>query len=365
MISFLKLSSQVVRPGLCTGCGACQGMCPYWVSYHGRTIENYECNQKEGRCSRFCPRMPTDLAALREQFFDPADDIPQLGPVKGLYLVRAAAPAENAQHGGVVTALVQLALKEGLLDGAVLTRSQGGLDPEGVLVTTPEEVAACAGSSFQIPPTLAALNKALIAGEKQSIGVVGTPCKTLAAYKMKADESGCGKAIGLVFGLFCGWGLDWEKLAALTAETADAATLRHMDIPPSQYHRMDLTDAAGSHAVDLDKVLPLVRDTCRYCADMTAEFADISVGGGRSGDGWDTDRGWNQLIVRTRAGQQLLELARAQGVLEFKDLPEGALDKLKKASAGKKQKAMAALTQRFGSLGYLEPDRKQLEEATK
>ena len=78
---------------------------------------------------------------------------------------------------------------------------------------------------------------------------------------------------------------------------------------------------------------------------MTAEFADLSVGGARSADGWDVDKGWNQVIVRSEKGAELLNLARKKGVLEFKETPEGALDKLKGASLGKKRTGSENLRQ--------------------
>ena len=240
-----------------------------------------------------------------------------------------------------MTALVELALKEGFIDAAVLTRSRGGLDPEGTLASTPEEIRSCSGSSFQVPPTLAALNRALREDKYHAIGVVGTPCKTLAVYKMKGnplpDNDNHAGNIGMVFGLFCGWGLDWEGMNALTAKHADPARVSHMDIPPSKYHSLELRQDGETVSVNLDEVTPLVRPGCRACTDMTAEFADLSVGGARSADGWDVDRKWNQVIVRSEKGEALLKIAREKGVLEFKEVPETGLDKLKGASMGKRR----------------------------
>ena len=366
MLSILELERKVVKTNLCTNCGACQGMCPYWRSYEGRTFVDYECDRAEGRCKYFCPRMPADLDALMGKFFDKADVVPELGPVKGLYLTRAADPEirAGAQHGGTVTALVELALAEGFIDAAVLSKAEEGtLDPAGCIVTDPAEVRKCSGSSFQIPPTMATLNEALKEDEYKKIGVVGTPCKTLSAYKMMSkpfdDNDNNADNIGMVFGLFCGWGLDWKGME----EFGDAD---HVDILPSKYHRMDLDD----RQVDLDDVLPLVRENCNYCYDMTAEFADLSVGGARSSEGWDTDKGWNQLIVRSEKGQKLVELAREKGVLEFRefgddDAKAAAMDKLKKASASKKGKAVQALIEKGGDLGYLEPSKAAFEEYIK
>lgn len=60
-----------------------------------------------------------------------------------------------------MTALLELALKEGLIDSAVLTKSEGGLNTRGVLAVTPEDIRSCSGAAFQIAPTLAVLNEAL------------------------------------------------------------------------------------------------------------------------------------------------------------------------------------------------------------
>ena len=365
MLSTIALDTQVLRPGLCTGCGACQGLCPYWGSVDGRTVCFFDCERRDGRCQRFCPRMPTDLDALRRQSFPAETILPQIGPFRGLYLARAADESirASAQHGGSMTALVELALKEGFIDAAALTRSQGGLNPEGVLAVTAEEVRACSGSSFQVPPTLAVLNQALKEDKYHSIGVVGTPCKTLAVYKMKANplpenDNHAGN-IGMVFGLFCGWGLDWDGLNALAAK--HAGPVSHVDIPPSKYHSLELREKDGKTvSVNLDEVTPLVRSGCRYCADMTAEFADLSIGGARSAGGWDVDKGWNQIIVRSEKGRQLLDLAREKGVLEFQEPMEGGLEKLKKASLGKKRTAVNHLRELTGdpdNLGYLNPSR--------
>ena len=243
MLSTYALDTQVLKKDLCTSCGACQGMCPYWGSWNGRTVWLFDCDRKDGRCQAFCPRMPYDREALRSRFFDAADVDPDIGPCKGLYLVRSADPADRdgAQHGGTVTALLKLALAEGMIDAAVLNHMNGE-DPEGFLATSAEDVMACRGSSFRIAPTLAKLNEALKADEYKKIAVVGTACKTLATYKMLAkpypDRDNNADNIGLVIGLFCGWGLDWDGLKELAAKYVPLEEIAHMDIPPSKYHSL-------------------------------------------------------------------------------------------------------------------------------
>jgi coenzyme F420 hydrogenase subunit beta len=144
----------------------------------------------------------------------------------------------------------------------------------------------------------------------------------------------------VVIGLFCGWALSWRDLTAVVQEKTEPSGVTGMDIPPSRYHTLELYTAGGTIPVSLDEVTPCVRPACRSCGDMTAEFSDLSVGSARLPEGWQEARGWNQVIVRTPLGGELLELARRRGVLEFRDVPAGNWDKLKAAALAKKQAAL-------------------------
>lgn len=357
MITTRELDQNVIQRGLCTNCGACQGLCPYWQSRNGRTTHFFECERTDGRCLRFCPRMPTDIPALQKQFFA-AEQITPLGPLRSAYLCRAADAQirEKSQHGGATTALLKLALQEGLIDAAVLTRTDHCRQAEGFLATSEEEILQCSGAGFQSPPSLRTLNEAIQSGKFSSIGLVGTPCKTLATHKIMSTMNfrGVPHGIGLVIGLFCGWALDWQGYEQLL----DDANAQHVDILPSAYHAMRLQNGAQSRDISLDEVLPLVRQNCSYCTDFTAEFADISVGGGRSNAGWQQDKGWNQLLVRSARGEELVQLAISRGVLQAQPQEQAFLHKLEQAAVSKKRKGVAnlrRLTQNAEDLAYLNP----------
>jgi coenzyme F420 hydrogenase subunit beta len=104
----------------------------------------------------------------------------------------------------------------------------------------------------------------------------------------------------------------------------------------------------GTIEIPIDKVNPCVRNACNYCFDMTCEFSDLAIGSARSSDGWSVDKGWNQVIVRSQLGQDLFDLAKEKGVLEFKDLPAENFDKLKNASANKKRACLDKLAMKTG-----------------
>lgn len=123
------IKNRVMDQGLCTGCAACVGLCPYQRFYRDRTTIIHECDRTWGRCSAYCPRGEVDLNGLRQAMFDPADLTPELGTVKGLYMTRASDLhlRNKAQHGGTVSALVALALEKRLIDTAVLAGRGGGI----------------------------------------------------------------------------------------------------------------------------------------------------------------------------------------------------------------------------------------------
>jgi coenzyme F420 hydrogenase subunit beta len=342
------LQERVIETGLCTHCGACVNLCPYYASHNDRIVVLDECTLTDAGCRDICPRMPTDIPALTGLLFDERDMTPEAGAIKAFYLARAADPQirKNAQHGGTVTALVGLALKEGLIDTAVLSGPEEPMLPEGVAVTEAGQAGRASKSRFVTTPVVAEFNE-VVKGKARSIGIVATPCQTLALAKMRYSKNPRirenSKKLCLVIGLFCGWAFSSSALKDLLSSKVDMNSIVGLDIPPSKYHRLDVYTTGGTVTISLDEVIKCVRPSCNYCTDMTAEFSDISVGSARLPEGWEEARSWNQVIVRTEAGRKLMDLARSKGVLEFKEVPEGNLERLKKASLNKKKAGDEAL----------------------
>ena len=315
----------------------------------------HACDIKEGRCYAYCPRTPTDMDSLRKQLFNTEDMMPEVGAMKGFYVVRAGDEKlrSGAQHGGTVTALMILAMQEGFIDSAIVADEGDGLLPKGITVNISDEIGKKGKSRFVVSPNVAEFNAlAWVGGRK--IGIVATPCQALALGKMRAKPVPTHAEridqLKLVIGLFCGWALSWEKLSALIrSKGVDLKDIEGMDIPPSKYQLLQVYTKKGTVDIPLDEVDPAcVRGACHYCPDMTAEFADISVGSARLPEGWDVAKGWNQVITRTSLGEELLALARSKGVLEFRKVPKGNLERLKKASMSKKKTAEKNLAIRNG-----------------
>jgi len=349
-----ELKAQVRDAGLCTGCGACVNLCPYQAFYHDRTIVLNSCDIASGRCWAFCPRTPVDLEAMRRRFFEESDFTPEIGPVKAFYIVRAADAElrKQAQHGGVVSALMSLALQDGLIDAAIVAEGRERFLHEGVTVHAPTEVRKRSKSKFIVSPTVAEFNRAA-RGNAQKIGVVAAPCQAFALAKMhlKPELTSGDNPIDklkLVIGLFCGFTLSWAKLVDLLQGKTGLDAITGMEVPPGE-GVLEVYAAGGTLRFPMDDVQTFVRDACRYCVDTTAEYADLSVGSARFSEKWEEERLWNQVIVRTRTGLELMERAKDTGIIEFHNVPAGSLDTLKQAAVQKKKTALNNLAEKSGS----------------
>jgi coenzyme F420 hydrogenase subunit beta len=346
-----ELLNEVLAANLCVGCGACVGLCPYQVSYNDKVAILFSCDIKTGRCYAFCPRTPTDLEALRKSLFNEAELTPEIGAIKGYYITRAVDKKvrTNAQHGGTVTTLIAMALQEGIIDRAIIVESRSNLLPQAAVVNDPLGVKNRGKSNFVVSPVVAEFNSTA-KGEFRKIGVVATPCQTLALAKMRLKSATFDNThiekLKLVIGLFCGWAFSWREISNLLRKSTALDNIAGMDIPPSKYHTLEVYTKNGTISISLDEVNTCVREACRTCWDMTAEFSDISVGSARLPEGWEVSKNWNQVIVRTELGTQLMQLAKSRNVLEFKEIPKGNLERLKETSMNKKRAAVKHLIEK-------------------
>jgi len=259
-----------------------------------------------------------------------------------------------AQHGATVTALLELALAEGLIDSAIVSSRDQQFLQNGALVKDRVEIRKNAGSKFIVSPTVAAFNQ-LITQEAGNVGVVATPCQALALAKMKSIKENNSRIsqLKLVVGLYCGWTLSMEKFTKLLSEkNIVPESIKKMDIPAGKNILEFYTDD-GAKSIPFDEVQACIRDACQYCMDSTAEYADVSVGSARFAGDWEEVREWNQLIVRTEKGRKLVELAVKRGVLEVREASAASLQELKDAAVNKKKNALKNIIRKSGSVKNL------------
>ncbi len=341
-----ELISEVIEKNLCCLCGACAGSCPYLRSYKGRIVSMDSCTLDDGQCYQYCPRTPLDMDALSRKIFGLPYGEEEMGSVREFFMARSGDSAirEKGQYGGTVTTLLTAALEEGLIDRALLTRTEKDKTPRPLLTGNKTEVLEAAGSNYMACSVLEAYNR-LPEDYSDRLALVGVPCQVLALGKMRTQpprHRSSTDQIALVIGLFCTWALSPAVFHDYLKNSLNLSSAIRFDIPPPPANRFDVYTESGKISLPLERVRECVMPTCAYCLDMTAEFSDVSVG---SVEGIE---GWNTVIVRSEAGARLIETARSQGKLEIRELPEEKLGHLKEAALLKKKRALKQIIQKTG-----------------
>jgi len=342
-IGFEESLGKHVLPSLCIGCASCVVVCPIGcLEYiNGRPVLTKECNSC-GICSRICPRYKVSISTLEQIIFNrerKPDE--EFGIYRRIVIARTRDERikKACQDGGVVTSLLLYALKEGIIDGAIVS----GVDEEKPLMATPKlaesinEIIESAGTRYTYSPNILALKDAIARGKK-SLAFVGTPCQIQAVRRIQAFPLGkYAKRLSFTIGVFCSECFSYDGLV-------NKLIKEELGINPAEVKKMNIkgklivtTLQGGVKTVSLKEAKRYASNCVSACPDFSAELADISAGGlGLSG--------WTFTILRTERGESIFEEAESKGLIETKSLePDSkALSLLVRLSRKKRREAASS-----------------------
>ncbi len=317
---------RIVADGLCMECGTCAGLCPHgavemrWSLARGWLPRVSQERCKDCRtCLAVCPASGLDFSktAWWRTLNEGAPAPGFLGPWRSLWFGWATDEEIRYQgaSGGVATAILLGALADHVIDAAVLVRpSQGnGLAMEPFVTHSPEEIAACRGSKYNMVALNAALREVLARPGRYAL--VGLPCHIQGLRLAQRRDRRLAERVVLALGIFCGWSAE-PRATALAArrlglKPGDLAEVRYRG--PGWPGGLRLETKAGlvrerpyPDYFDDDRAMrAFTPPRCRLCPDGLAELADVSVG-----DAWlerfAGSAGVSDLIVRTPVGEALL-----------------------------------------------------------
>jgi len=345
-MSFPKLSfeetllEKVVLTENCVGCGACVLVCPFGcLEYFEQKPKLVKKCEVCGICPRVCPRYEWSLSDLEKLVFGkerkPNEDF---GVYQRLVLAQTTDKdvMPSCQDGGVVTTLITFALKNGIIDGALLSglSTNKPFYPVPVLATTLEEVLKCAGTRYTYSPNLLAIQEAF-KQKRQSLAFVGTPCQIHAIRKMEAAKLRryTGR-IKFAIGLMCTESFTYEGLMEKQIQQTLGINLHDVKKINIKGKIIVTTNSGDVKTISLAEAKNHTRKSCLPCTDFSAELADVSTGGlGQSG--------WTLTIIRTEKGRELLEAAEKAGLIKTRPVEEekNALNLLVKLSKKKRKTA--------------------------
>jgi coenzyme F420 hydrogenase subunit beta len=199
------------------------------------------------------------------------------------------------QNGGIVTALLQKGLREGLFDVAVVAKRMQGYTAEAIVAENAETALASKGTVYVKVNVSKKLRKLICEGKKR-IAVVCTPCEVIAVRKIQQSIDQDTEII--VIGLFCFEAFNPAKLKEeLSKKGIDLEKTEKTEVSRGKFNAIINGKTAMCKVKDLEGASEAV---CRFCSDFTSKLADVSVGSVGSKQGYST------VIVRSAVGERLV-----------------------------------------------------------
>ncbi|MDY6966094.1 MAG: Coenzyme F420 hydrogenase/dehydrogenase, beta subunit C-terminal domain [Halobacteriota archaeon] len=344
---------------MCCYCGACAAFIPYFDQFKkDEAMTKKGCIElsPQGSCFDVCPKsyaicsedrggcIRNDYNNCNLNLGNNLNGHEGIGYYESIVSARATNKdhAKKGQDGGVVSTLLDLALKEGIIDSAVVAGKSESEPwrPEPIIATDTEDILSSSGSKYTACPSILGVLNAIDEGYEK-IALVGTPCNIEAMRKIQSqhDNNLHADRVKLLIGLFCTEMFWYYDLIQYLKEVGvDIDDVSKFDISKGKFV-VYTTD--GKKELSLKELEPFVRSSCEVCNDFSSEFADISAGSIGS------DEGWTTLIVRTKKGEDLINLAVDRNVIETEPISSEAFSKIKKASINKKIKNWDNLLQQM------------------
>ncbi len=241
---------------------------------------------------------------------------------------------KKAQIGGTVTSLLLQAMKDNVIDSALLVDKERGWIGKPKLAATPEEILECAGTKLSEASVLTCWRDAIKRGYNK-LAIVGMPCVTIAEHLIDSspDFKEFRDIHKLRIGIFCMEAFNYRGL--FTEFLKDNQKIKSQNILKVDVkgkmiiHEITVEDKIAVRTYSLKELHKYGMLGCLPCHDYAAEYADISIGSVGSEDGWNTT------IVRTKLGKELLDSTVASGLLIKKELED--LQHLRNVAALKKK----------------------------
>jgi coenzyme F420 hydrogenase subunit beta len=260
----------------------------------------------------------------------------------------------RGSSGGVLTALAVTALETGLVDGIVHVAADPDRPTRNVTVISRDRanVLAAAGSRYAPSSPLDRLGELLGSGERYLF--IGKPCDVSALSALAERDDRVAQTFPYRLSFFCGgipsfagtgriltaMGLAGRKLASFRYRGNGWPGLTEARTDDGQVETMRYADSWGRH------LSPEVQYRCKICPDAVGGAADIAAAdawyGGETGyPTFEEQDGRSLVIGRTAAGQELLALARASGVITLEDLAVHEIDLMQPSQARRKRLILA------------------------
>lgn len=319
---FAHLKRDVILKELCSMCGACVAVCPR-IGLENSNPKLLEYDPHCGMCYAFCPKTFIPSSEVEEKILGGVRK-DEIGFYRRILSARSKEMIESSQDGGVATSILSKLLDSGDLDCAVVTKVDERWRAGPVVVTSSQELKKYGGSKYTLSPTLMGVREAIEKGYER-IGVVALPCQVEALRKIQISREYDvrGDRVKLIIGLFCTKTFKEQMMDYLESKLGvKREEIRKFDIKRGRM----IIYAGERKEIRVKELAPFACEGCSSCRDVTAEYADLSIGSVGSPDGWST------VIIRSISGEKAIE--KAGDALETGDANVDDIRKLIRSKTG-------------------------------
>ena len=326
-----RLRKQVVKRGICVGCGGCVALDASGASAMERTSSGPKPVFAPGAdlpelAWEACPGKGVDYPKLYLDHYDRMPDSWLVGHIVATRTGFAGDETVRAKgaSGGVTTAVLQHLLATGRIDAAIVAKQgvPAPLEASAVIATTAEEIQAAAQSVY-IPVSMLDILPRLEPGKRYAITLV--PEQAAALRRLQHSGDARARQVELVLGPYTGTALYPSAIDTFVRSHGvrkdDAVTSlewRAGDWPGY----LEIKTASGkvlrSKKVYYNFLIPFfVTRASLQSMDFANEFCDLSVG-----DAWspvfEAEGGGHSVVVtRSAKMEKLVEEMVAAGLLKL------------------------------------------------
>jgi coenzyme F420 hydrogenase subunit beta len=329
----------IIENELCSGCGACVGICPQGAISidHPRSYKPFIQKSKCilcNLCYQVCPGKGWPAVAWATKLCNHTgtEMHPKFGPMKKVFLGRSTNPEIhlNAASGGVATSLLLYLLEINKVDAVAIVVLEQGY-PVLKITKDPKEILSSSGSKYSPVPVMEHVIKKL-KEDTGRIAMTAIPCHLAALHYAMEKDKRLAESPLFIIGLFCGDLKDYESVHRI------ADTL-HLPFPQEAKFRgwrcgpwpgaarFELND--GSF---IDKPLQpwlgisipyYALHRCLMCPSRENWLADLSLADNHVGATSNT-----VIIVRSDKGNELLGHAMEAGFIDLTEVNEKQTHKI-------------------------------------
>lgn len=206
--------SEIVKNGLCTSCGICQGACPHKsISFHyGRERNVPQVDEKScvqcGLCYEICPGKGIKIVEKGSEYFGKTDGVSYTKSC-GYYLSAYTGYSNDEKiryhsaSGGMVTSFLIYLLEQKIIDGALVVgyKKDNPFEPEPFIATSKDDVLRSRGSKYLVLSYDKVIQQVIDFNGK--LVVVGLPCQIQGFRNLAGKNKKVRDCVVGYFSIYC------------------------------------------------------------------------------------------------------------------------------------------------------------------